>query len=159
MTSESGIRVMIPGDPVAKARPRATRTKNGARMYTPAKTRKWEKNAGLCAAAVMSGRPAVKDPVRIEVEAVLPVPVSWPKWKQAAACDGNLLATGKPDGDNIGKAAADALNEIVFADDSQIIDTRVRKRYTRHEEQPHVLVSIFRVPGMRADIQRKPTAA
>ena len=40
------------------------------------------------------------------------------------------MPTVKPDVDNILKACADAMNNIVYLDDKQIVDVTVRKRYS-----------------------------
>ena len=59
----------------------------------------------------------------------LAIPVSWPKKKQASALDGTLRPTGKPDLDNVAKLLADALNGILWHDDSQIVALEVEKHY------------------------------
>jgi len=43
--------------------------------------------------------------------------------------EGRVLPTSKPDGDNNLKLVQDALNEIVWRDDAQVVDARVIKRY------------------------------
>jgi len=39
------------------------------------------------------------------------------------------LPIGDPDWDNLGKLVSDAINNVVYRDDAQITDARVRKRY------------------------------
>ena len=46
----------IPGDPVAKARPRAAMVAGRARLYTPAKTEKYEARVAVFAQQAMAGR-------------------------------------------------------------------------------------------------------
>ena len=45
----------------------------------------------------------------------------------------------KPDFDNIGKIVCDALNDIAYHDDAQIVDAQVRKFFS---DDPKVVVTI-----------------
>ena len=56
---------------------------------------------------------------------------------------GKLKPCKKPDADNIAKVVSDALNGIVYEDDSQICDLNVKKLYTVQE--PGVYVYIDRL--------------
>lgn len=125
------IAFVVPGPPVGKGRPRTGRNRQtgGVIHFTPRKTRDWEDTARRLGIEAMRGRSPISRPVSVDIAATLPVPKSWPKWKAEAACRGEILPTSKPDEDNIGKAAKDALNGIVIIDDSQIVSSRVTKRY------------------------------
>ena len=94
----------IPGDPVAKARPRASMVAGRARLYTPAKTNKYEARVAIFAQQAMAGRPVIAGPVALSVTALFPIPASWPKKRQAAARAGTEQHTKKPDLDNVLKA-------------------------------------------------------
>ena len=59
----------IPGDPVAKARPRASMVAGRARLYTPAKTEKYEARVALFAQQAMAGRPQAHEAHRIQAQA------------------------------------------------------------------------------------------
>ncbi len=78
------VQIIVPGPPVAKARPRVTRRGT----YTPAKTRAYEEHVQLVARQAMAGRKPLTGPLRAHVVAVFPVPRSWPKWKRGAALAG-----------------------------------------------------------------------
>ena len=67
--------------------------------------------------------------MRIEARAVFIIPKSWPKAKKQAAMIGEIQHTGKPDADNVLKTVGDALNGIVWKDDSQIVSASINKRY------------------------------
>jgi Holliday junction resolvase RusA-like endonuclease len=58
------------------------------------------------------------------------VPRSWPAKKRDAALTGVVRPTGRPDWDNLAKSGLDALNGIVFADDSQVVEATVKKVYS-----------------------------
>ena len=55
---------------------------------------------------------------------------SWTAREKINARNGSALPTSTPDADNIGKLVGDALNEIVWKDNAQIVDLRVIKRYS-----------------------------
>ena len=68
----------------------------------------------------------------------MPISPSWPKKRQEAARSGAMRPTKKPDWDNIGKIL-DAFNLIVWVDDAQIVDSRVRKLYS---DRPRIVVRV-----------------
>ena len=118
--------VHIPGVPVAKARPRMTRS---GHVYTPTKSRSWESMAQQLMALAMRGKQRLDGAVHVGITVVLPVPPSWPAAKRAAALSGDTHPTSRPDIDNYIKAALDAANEIFWADDSQVVSIAARKFY------------------------------
>ena len=123
----------IPGDPVAKARPRAAMVAGRARLYTPAKTEKYEARVALFAQQAMAGRPVMAGPVALSVTALFPIPPSWTKKRQAAARAGTEHHTKKPDLDNVLKAIKDGMNGIAWLDDSQVVHiVDCRKVYAEH---------------------------
>lgn len=125
----SQIEFTVPGVPVGKGRPRATAESGKARMYTPAKTARYESTAALFASHAMSGRPPFTGPMCVFMDIVLPVPESWSKRRQAAALAGQEWPTKKPDMDNVVKGIFDALNGIVWKDDVQVVALNVGKVY------------------------------
>lgn len=131
--------VELAGAPQGKGRPRFARATG--RAYTPAATRSYEGALRLAAQEVMAGRAPLDGPIKVQVDARMPIPASWSKKKRAAALDGLVLPTGKPDADNLLKAC-DAFNEILFRDDRQIVDVTVRKRYS---DRPALRVEVVPV--------------
>jgi Holliday junction resolvase RusA-like endonuclease len=120
------IEIVLLGKPVAKGRPRFN-TETGV-AYTPEKTRTYEQMLRLAATDVMAGRAPLEGPLQVDMLVVVPIARSWPKKKQEAARSGALRPTSKPDWDNFGKVV-DAANMVVWVDDGQIVDGRVRKEY------------------------------
>lgn len=120
------IRVVVPGTPVAKGRARVGR---GGNVYTPKGTRIYEATARQYAMIAMVGKQRIEGPIALGVVVTLPVPPSWPLKKRTAAIAGELHPTGRPDLDNYVKAALDALNTIVWADDSQVTQLTAVKVY------------------------------
>ena len=119
--------LIIPGEPVAKGRPRMTRT---GHAYTPEKTRLYEAHVRDVWKRNCSHRASNK-PLRVSVVAYFPVPKSVSK-KRRAEMEG-APHTKRPDADNLAKSVLDALNGLAFEDDSAIYDLRVEKCYTLGE--------------------------
>jgi Holliday junction resolvase RusA-like endonuclease len=118
--------VTIRGPAVAKGRPRFTRS---GIAYTPAKTRKYEAHGRLAAHLAMGNRLPVSGPVRLTALVELPVPGSWSKRRCASAIVGDIRPTSRPDIDNFLKSAMDAINGIVVADDSLVVEVTVKKKF------------------------------
>ena len=121
------VELVLTGTPVAKGRPRFTRT---GRTYTDAKTRSVEQRVlqSWLAYNTAAQRSTHTGPVSVELIAVFEPAASWPKWKRLAAHSGELQHTSKPDIDNLLKVI-DGLNGHAWADDSQIVTATARKRY------------------------------
>lgn len=128
----------IPGPPQGKARLRhRVNFRKGsdgkvpfAQGYTPAKTVAYQAAIAADARAQWGARAPLAGAVFLHVTAYKPIPVSWSRAKQDAARCGDLRPTSKPDWDNFGKVASDALNTIVFQDDAQVADAFVQKYYS-----------------------------
>ena len=97
--------------------------------YPHPESAEWEKAIGQLAAIYMCGRAPTENPVALLVHSLIPIPQSWSTRDHDAALAGAIRPTSKPDWDNYGKIT-DALNEIVWKDDSQVVDGRVIKRYS-----------------------------
>ena len=121
------ITITIGGEPVAKSRPRFVR-KTGI-AFTPSHVRKYEAHGRLAAQLAMAGKPPITVPVRAEIMINLPVPASWSGRRRDAALRSDIRPTTRPDADNFVKAGLDAINTIVVADDSLVVDLVVSKRY------------------------------
>jgi Holliday junction resolvase RusA-like endonuclease len=120
----------VPGEPVAKGRPKATTINGMARLYTPKKTVNYEAMVALAAQIAMRGKPLLEGPVELSFEARFSIPKGWTKKRLAAHAVSPEFVTKKPDLDNLEKALGDGMNGVVFADDSQIAQTGVcRKVY------------------------------
>lgn len=135
----------IPGVPVGKGRPRAAARGKHIQLYTPEKTASYEGVVALAARQAMAGALLLEGPVATTLEIRLPIPRSWSKRKQADALAGIEYPTKKPDADNVVKAIFDALNGVVWHDDTQVVEIVVRKRYAA---VPGVGVAISRVTNI-----------
>jgi len=136
------IEIVLLGEPVAKGRPRFSQATGHA--YTPEKTRSYEQMLRLAATDVMGDRPPLEGPLTLDMRVVKSIPRSWPKKKQEMARAGTLLPTGKPDWDNFGKVV-DAGNMVIWVDDGQIVDGRVRKSYG---DKPCMIIRVTPIDGV-----------
>lgn len=111
------ITLVFPVEPVAKGRPRITRS---GHAFTPAKTRKAESEIETLARIEMAKqkREAFSCPVAVAIEFIMQKPK---KPSQPYPSRADL--------DNYAKLVCDALNEIVWNDDSQIVDLYLTKRW------------------------------
>lgn len=126
----------VAGKPLAKGRVRFVRSTGHA--FTPERTVAYEGRVAAAAQEAMSGRPPVDGPVVVLLDVRLPVPSSWPAKRQIAAEMGHLRPTGKPDLDNYIKVL-DALNNIVWMDDGQIVAVVAAKMYGQN---PGITVTV-----------------
>ncbi|MFK3741419.1 RusA family crossover junction endodeoxyribonuclease [Massilia sp. TN1-12] len=141
------IEFIVPGQPVAKGRPRFARRGKGVVAYTPAKTAAYEALVREAATVAMSGRPPAAGPLKLVLSLTLQVPLTWSKKRRALAIDGHIRATKKPDADNVLKGLKDGCNGIVWIDDAQVVCIELTKAYG---SQPHAAVRILEVPGEAA---------
>ncbi len=138
----------IPGDPVAKGRPRATTINGMARMYTPKKTANYESRVALVAQQAMDfyGLKPFGGPVELTFVAVFAIPKSWTKKRLAAQKERPEYVTKKPDMDNLEKALGDGMNGVVFGDDSQIAQTGMCRKIYGETPAVHVTVRQLDMP-------------
>ena len=122
------ISIIVPGKPRGKGRPRF----GAGHAYTPASTRRYEHEIAVEAQRAVAGCLSDWDktaPMRVDILAVFPIPVSWSKRKRAEAEAGDIAPQVKPDLDNVVKIALDAINGIVFEDDKQVVKIDASKVY------------------------------
>lgn len=138
------IRFTVPAIPIAQPRQRQRVVHVGGRAiaqnYTPKSdpVNAFKATVAHAAAAVFCGAP-LDCPVSIACLFVFPRPKSL-TWKTKPMP--RVLHTGKPDVDNVFKALTDALNGIVFIDDSRIYSATIQKVIAAGDEQPHCEVEI-----------------
>lgn len=112
-------------------------------IYMPARTRDEMAAWRFAAKEAMAGRPPFAGPIRLKVSVVKPIPKSWSKREKNIAAIASLWAPVKPDHDNVTKML-DALNQLVWVDDCQIVDSHVTKVYGA---RPGVRLEIFELQG------------
>ena len=138
----------VPGTPVGKARARSAMVNGRKLHFTPEKTVNYEATVRMAAAAAMDGRPLIEGPVEMHLAIFNPVPKSWSLKKKKLADAGSIRPTTKPDTSNVLKSIEDAMNQVVYGDDTQIVDHHIRKRYAPSGMGASVSETIIKVEGV-----------
>lgn len=133
------IQFTIPSIPVAQPRQRHALIAGHVRNYTPkdSPVNAFKAACQFAAATAYQG-PPLDGPLRMDLVFVFPRPATVPK----KFGTGRLRHTGKPDRDNVMKALQDALEGLLFRNDSLICAGEVEKWKAAADEQPHVSVRI-----------------
>ena len=129
--------ITIPYAPIPKGRPRMTRS---GRVFTPKRTREWERLAGLAIAAQIGGLNAFDEPLRGECRFIFSRPKNTPK----KAPSGRIPKTTRPDLDNLVKALLDAGSQAgLYVDDARVVETLASKWFAAVDEEPHVELTVY----------------
>ena len=120
----------VEGPPQGKGRPRFRRAGNFVTTYTDQKTKTYEQTIKAWAQrAIGSGSP-LEGPLSVDLYIRCPVPVSTSKKRTEACLQNAELPTKKPDIDNVIKIFLDAMNGIVYKDDTQVVRLSAKKGYS-----------------------------
>ena len=124
------IHFQVEGDPKGKGRPRFTRAGKFTRVYTDKQTLDYEALIKFFAAEAMGSTDPLETPVSVFLYIRHAVPQSYSKKRTEACLSGLEQPCKKPDIDNIAKTFLDAMNGVIFKDDTQVIDLHVKKVYS-----------------------------
>ncbi len=119
----------IPGEPKGKGRPRFSRKGKFVKIYTPEETTNYEDHVRNEYRKAAHGQIFTGE-VHMEIDCYFSIPKSTSKKKTALMVSGEIRPTKKPDADNVAKIVADALNNVAYKDDTQIVELIVRRWYT-----------------------------
>jgi Holliday junction resolvase RusA-like endonuclease len=119
----------VPGDPHGKGRPKFARRGNFVQTYTDKKTTSYEDLVRFHANIAMVDLAPLESAVAVYIYIKLAVPKSYSKKRTEACLSGLERPIKKPDWDNVAKSICDAINGIVYIDDTQIVDAHVTKVY------------------------------
>lgn len=125
------VRLTIDGHPKGKGRPKFSRS---GHAYTPDDTRAYE---ALIVMAYRAAYHSFKFPketaLDLRIRAYYPIPKSDSKSDQMKKRKNEIRPRNiKPDIDNVVKIICDALNDVAYHDDTQIVDQQARKFYSDH---------------------------
>lgn len=138
-TAAEVIRIRVPGDPIAKGRPKFVRRGQFTTAVTPQRTRRFEDRISHYGHEAMQGRSLIQGPVRVIITAVW----TMPKHMHRKRCPKPAMPkTTKPDLDNVVKCI-DALNGIVWQDDALVVDIQASKRYAAQGEGGYLELEVI----------------
>jgi Holliday junction resolvase RusA-like endonuclease len=123
----------VPCVPVAQPRARATTVNGQARMYEAKKSHPihdYKASVRLSASQAYQG-PPLQGPLSVSLCCVFATKSKLRRPKPT-----------KPDCDNLAKSTLDALNQLLFGDDGQVVKLSVEKWHAAKDEQPHVIVMV-----------------
>jgi len=84
----------------------------------------------------------LEGPLSVDLMFHMPIPKSESKARRSQMINGKILPIKRPDLDNMGYFITNAMKEIIYEDDSQIVDLNMHKRY---HEQPKIIVKISQI--------------
>ena len=137
---------VVAGEAVPQGRPRFMR--NG-HAYDPQKSRDYKEQVAFAASWAMRGQSAFQKgtPLKCAITIWHKTPARFTKEQKKMVENETLRPTSKPDVDNIAKSITDAMNGIVYADDSQIVELICEKYYA---VEPKVMVKVSLCGGKDA---------
>jgi len=119
------ISITIPGEPIAKGRPRLGKWGT----YTPLKTVNYENLVKMCYMEQCKEEQLFGE-LEAEIYAYFTIPKSASKKKSSDMLQGIIRPVKKPDADNVAKIILDSLNSLAYNDDSQIVKLTIEKFYS-----------------------------
>jgi len=136
------ITICIDAEPVAQGRGKAFVRRDGrAGIYDPVKSRNWKELVRTAATAQASRDDwdVYHGAVEMFIYTHIPIPKSWSSVKKERAKRGDVAPISRPDVSNYAKGIEDALNGVIYQDDSQITKLTVSKEYS---DKPGVIVRV-----------------
>jgi len=122
------IQFTVDGDPIPKGRPRFARRGHFVQTYTDAKTIDYETHVAMKARHAIGASDPLKGALTVFLYLRYGVPTSYSK-KRKEACLRGVEYPKKVDLDNVYKSITDAMQGIVYLNDSQIVEAHITKVY------------------------------
>ena len=125
-------------EPVPQLRPRVSSRGGYVRVYDPPKVKQF-KSLLRSLAVHQYARPPLLGPLSVSLTFYRPVQKSISQSERERRLSNESKPVVKPDTDNYIKSTLDALNGILWHDDSQIVKISGEKRYS---DNPRITVSV-----------------
>lgn len=134
--------LFVSGEPVAQGRPKFSTIGGHVRAVDPARSREFKHIVSVLARQRMLdlGIAPMSCPLKLTIHVFRVPPKSMGKKKGTEACERHTGIVTRPDLDNYIKLVSDALNGVVFLDDSQVVAIEADKRYSA---TPGIAVSVM----------------
>lgn len=144
--AQRGIRhIVVPGEPVPQGRPRFRIQGAFVKAYDPPKSASYKELIKWYTRTFLRRHPdlpELTENICAKIEVFRSIPESFSKKKKEAAENGLLLPNTKPDTDNYVKTVLDALNGLLFKDDSAVVQITAVKRYSAN---PRIEISFWAI--------------
>ena len=140
--NDKEIKIVIYGEPVPQGRPRFARMGNYVHAYDPQKSKDYKRLVRYWVTEHLKkidGFIPFQNALYVDITFWLSIPSSWSKKKRIEADSGLIRPIKRPDADNLFKSL-DALNGLLWVDDSIITDLHIRKRYTAELARTEIIV-------------------
>ena len=122
------MRIIIPGRPVAKRRPRFARRGKFVTTYSDQET---EEGKFLLQLLQQIKTKPLENAIRVVMRFYMPIPKSTSKKRTKLMEMGEIQHIKRPDLDNLEKFVSDCLNGVAWKDDSQIVHSDTKKMYSQ----------------------------
>lgn len=133
------LKIEVPGEAIAKQRPRATVIGGHAKIYTPKETINYESYIKYIFSQKYPNFVPLESPISMAIHIFKTIPSSQSEKRKELMRKQEIKPTTKPDIDNVAKLISDALNKLAYKDDNQIIELYVKKYYS---DYPEVVIEI-----------------
>lgn len=132
------VEFIIPGNPVPQARPRAGKRGSKIVMYDPKESKEYKQYVALIAKQ-HAPKTLLEGALSVRIKIYREIPKSTTKKDRALIFEGIKRPVTKADTSNYVKGIEDALNGIIYKDDSQIVDLYASKFYS---DNPRVEIEV-----------------
>jgi len=137
---------VVYGEPVAQGRGRATVVNGKVIVYDPAKSREFKRLVKYVAQAHVPEN-LITSAIILTVRAYISIPKNFSKKKRELALSGELRPVTKPDIKNIIAGVEDALEGVIYKNDSQIVEYGASGKW--YGDPPRVEVELATVEGSK----------
>lgn len=139
MVKQVSFRIMA--EPIGKERPRASYRNGFATIYTPKKTKVYEKLVADTFKKEFPNHEPINSECSVIITSYLKIPKSYSKKKKEEILRKDSRPLSKPDIDNMAKSILDGLNGVAYSDDTLITDLWVGKKYAGTEPHSDVVIT------------------
>lgn len=139
------IHIVVPGAIVPWKRAQRRRFANGQHVtFTDRDVEAYHGVVRMAARDAMAGRAPIEDPIVLSILAVFAVPASWSGKRQRECLAGLRHKTTRPDMENSIKGCLDAMQSVVYRDDSQIVAYQNCAKI--YGDRPRLEITVYAVP-------------
>ncbi len=130
------IKLTIPGNPIAKQRPRFSKT--GKTYDRQSREKKLVRCLMMKEIADQGYLKRLQEPISVHMTFHTPIPNSWSQKRKESVL--GKCNPARPDLDNYVKFYCDVMNDLVYQDDNLITELWCEKKYS---DKPKVVITIF----------------